>query len=225
MNILLITSLTDFADAITKALQQAGHDVEVACNPQGDGLSDLSGFDLLVAVYPLQDSAGLTIVRALHNVKTKVSMLVLVLPAGLVAHAEQAGPDTRDTALNALLVELHMWVEVLGRRPRRRKVSTSLHIGDLEINLLSRHVVRRGTPIELTPREFKLLEYLMRQSGSLVTRAMLLEHVWGMYDETQTSIVETEICRLRRKIDQDFDRKLLNTIRGLGYRLGITKTD
>ena len=115
--------------------------------------------------------------------------------------------------------ELIARVAALGRRPHITATETRLHVLDLELDLLSRTVRRRGELIELQPREFRLLEYLMRHAGQVVTRTMLLEQVWDIHFDPRTNIVETHISRLRAKIDKPFEVKLLKTVRGAGYSI------
>jgi two-component system, OmpR family, response regulator len=113
--------------------------------------------------------------------------------------------------------ELVARVGALGRRPRTTAAETRLQVFDLELDLLSRTVRRRGKLIELQPREFRLLEYLMRHAGQVVTRTMLLEHVWDIHFDPRTNVVETHISRLRTKVDKGFDTELIHTVRGAGY--------
>jgi two-component system OmpR family response regulator len=119
-------------------------------------------------------------------------------------------------------VELLARLEVLHRRVSSpgADTQTKLVVEDLSMDLLRQHVQRRGTPITLQPREYKLLEYLMRHAGHVVTRAMLLEHVWGYHFDPQTNVIDVHVSRLRQKIDKDFEQPLLATVRGTGYRLG-----
>ena len=105
------------------------------------------------------------------------------------------------------------------RRPPVNDIKTTLRVGELEIDLLKRVVMRAGKPIDLQPQEFKLLEYLMRSEGRIVTRTMLLENVWDFHFDPQTSVVETHISRLRAKIDKGFETEMLKTMRGVGYSL------
>jgi two-component system OmpR family response regulator len=220
MNILLTSGHMDWTIAIAQTLQAAGHEVVIDTDLQPARLAELRGIDLLVAVHALDDADGVATARALRAAKTKAMVLVLLLPGGVEATTPEPLLTGDGSTLRGLLAELPTWVEALvGRRPRRKE-PTSLRVGDLEMDLLGHNVRRYGTLIELTPREFKLLECLMRHAGKVVTRAMLLEHVWGKHDDNETSIVETEISRLRHKIDRDFERKLLHTVRGSGYRLG-----
>ena len=115
--------------------------------------------------------------------------------------------------------ELIARVEALARRTSPDPVTTSLRVGDLEIDLLKRQASRNGVPINLQPREFQLLEYLMRHAGQVVTRTMLLENVWEYHFDPQTNVIDVHISRLRSKIDKDFSRPLLHTVRGAGYCL------
>jgi two-component system OmpR family response regulator len=120
------------------------------------------------------------------------------------------------------MAELLARLEVLHRRHRApvTDTQTTLQVEDLSMNLLKQHVQRQNIAITLQPREYKLLEYLMRHAGQVVTRAMLLEHVWGYHFDPQTNVIDVHVSRLRQKIDRDFDQPLLATVRGTGYRLG-----
>jgi two-component system OmpR family response regulator len=115
--------------------------------------------------------------------------------------------------------ELLARVEALLRRPAMEEAATRLTVGDLEMDLLARSVKRGELDIELQPREFKILEYMMRHAGQVVTRTMLLENVWNYHFDPQTNVIDVHISRLRGKIDRDFDRPLLHTVRGAGYCL------
>jgi two-component system, OmpR family, response regulator len=116
--------------------------------------------------------------------------------------------------------ELQARLEVLLRRRVQDVTQTSLQVLDLHMDMLAQHVSRAGQRVQLQPREYKLLEYLMRHAGRVVTRAMLLEHVWGYHFDPQTNVIDVHISRLRQKIDKDFESALLETVRGAGYRLG-----
>lgn len=115
--------------------------------------------------------------------------------------------------------ELLARVNALGRRPPMADIQTALQVADLELDLLTRSVTRNGKRIDLQPQEFKVLEYLMRHAGQVVTRAMLLEKVWDFHFDPQTTVVETHVSRLRSKIDHGFDTPLIHTVRGSGYCL------
>ena len=139
-----------------------------------------------------------------------------------VAGIHRAMEDGRLTARR--LVELYLArIEALVRRQRPAEAQTRLRVGDLEMDLLARRVVRGGTRIELQPREFRLLEYLMKHAGQVVTRTMLLENVWEYHFDPQTNVIDVHISRLRAKIDKGFARPLLNTVRGAGYCIRETE--
>jgi two-component system OmpR family response regulator len=130
----------------------------------------------------------------------------------------RAGADdylTKPFAFSELLARL----EALLRRRSEQKAETHLNVGDLEMDLLARTVKRSGKPIDLQPREFRLLEYLMRHAGQVVTRTMLLESVWDYHFDPQTNVIDVHVSRLRQKIDKGFDKPLLHTVRGAGYSL------
>jgi two-component system OmpR family response regulator len=117
------------------------------------------------------------------------------------------------------MAELIARVHALGRRQARASTETLLRVADLELDLVTRIVTRGGKPIELLPREFRLLEYLVRHAGDVVTKTMLLEHVWDFHFDPRTTVVETHMSRLRAKIDRPFDAALIETVRGHGYSI------
>jgi two-component system OmpR family response regulator len=161
---------------------------------------------------------GLKLVRTLRSAGYDAPVLFLTALGGV---------DDRVTGLNAggddylvkpfAFSELAARVAALGRRPRTAPPETVLRVHDLELDLLARAVKRRGELIELQPRESRLLEYLMRHVGQVVTRTMLLEHVWDLHFDPRTNVVETHISRLRSKVDKGFEAELIHTVRGAGY--------
>lgn len=221
MKILLIEDDASSAEHIAKSLRQHGHVVDHAVDGR-DGLylAAAEPYDVMVIDRMLPTLDGLGIVKTIRGAGVKTPVLFLTTLGGIDDRVEglEAGGDdylVKPFAFAELLARLHALV----RRPPLTAVETALKVGDLEMDLLKRSVVRAGRPVELQPQEFKLLEYLMRHEGRVVTRTMLLEHVWEFHFDPQTSVVETHISRLRAKIDRGFDRALLHTIRGAGYCL------
>jgi len=224
MHILLIEDDAAVGQFIVDELDTAGHN----CTWLRDGDSGLATArstecDVLVVDRMLPGTDGLTLIATLRNagIETPVLVLSALGEVGDRVEGLQLGADdylTKPFAMDELLARL----EVLHRRAGSAQTSaqTTLQVGDLELNLLTREVSRAGTPIAIQPREYKLLEYLMRHPGQVVTRAMLLEHVWGYHFDPQTNVIDVHISRLRQKIDRDFDLALLTTVRGAGYRLG-----
>jgi two-component system OmpR family response regulator len=163
---------------------------------------------------------GLGIVKTIRSAGVKTPVLFLTALGGIgdrVAGLEAGGDDylVKPFAFAELLAR----VNALARRPPPAQVRTALRLADLELDLVKRSVSRAGKRIDLQPQEFKLLEYLMRHAGRVVTRTMLLENVWEFHFDPQTTVVETHISRLRAKIDQGFDPPLIHTVRGSGYCL------
>ncbi len=195
VKILLVEDDRQTADYIAKGLREHGHVVDKTDN----------GRD------------GLSLVKAARGSGTKTPVLFLTTMGGVddrVAGLEAGGDDylIKPFAFAELLAR----VSALARRPPI-VTTTALRVGDLEIDLLARTVTRGGKRLELLAQEFKILEYLMRHAGEIVTRTMLLEKVWDFHFDPKTNIVETHISRLRAKIDKGFDRPLLHTVRGAGY--------
>jgi two-component system, OmpR family, response regulator len=194
LKVLVIEDDTEMADFIEKVLEDAGHEVE--CAHDGE------------AGREFRDAGGTTpalFLSALGDAQNKVQ--------GLKAGAEDY------LGKPFVPAELAARVEALGRRQGAEPQVTTLKAGDLEMNLLTRKVTRSGKKIDLQPREFRLLEYLMRHAGQVVTRTMLLEKVWDYNFDPQTNVIDVHVSRLRAKIDKDFPEPLLQTVRGAGYRL------
>ncbi len=219
MRILVVEDDAATAAYVRRGLEEAGHVVDLAGDGQ-DGLFLASGggYDVMVVDRMLPKLDGLALVRALRAAGIETPALFLTARAGVGDRIEglEAGGDdylVKPFAFGELLARLH----ALARRPPLRQAPTTLRVGDLEMDLLKRTVTRAGKRIELQPREFRLLEYLMRRTGEVVTRTMLLEGVWDFHFDPKTSVVETHISRLRAKIDKAFDPPLIHTVRGAGY--------
>lgn len=222
MRVLVIEDDADVAAYIRKALTEAGHVCSHADNGK-DGLvmATTDTFDVLVVDRMLPGPDGLTIVRTLRASDDTTPALILSALGEVddrVKGLKAGGDDylVKPFAAAELLARL----EALTRRSAAPAAAeTVLHVGDLEMDLLSRGVKRAGHAIDLQPREFRLLEYLMRNAGSVVTRTMLLENVWDYHFDPQTNVIDVHVSRLRQKIDKDFDRPLIHTVRGAGYVL------
>ena len=226
MRVLVIEDDADVAAYIVKALGEAGHNATHAdTGKQGLFLATSEEFDVLVVDRMLPAPDGLTIIRTLRASEDFTPALVLSALGEVddrVKGLKAGGDDylTKPFAASELLARL----ETLIRRSANTGAGadTRLSVADLEVDLLARAVKRGETEIELQPREFRLLEYLMRNAGNVVTRTMLLEHVWDYHFDPQTNVIDVHISRLRQKIDRDFDTPLIHTVRGAGYALRAT---
>ena len=177
-------------------------------------------YDVLIVDRMLPSMDGLSIVQSLREQDNQVPVLILSALGDLedrVSGLRAGGDDylPKPFAFEELLAR----VEALGRRPNQGGVTTQLTVADLKMDVLARKVQRADQLILLQPREFRLLEYLMRHSGQVVTRTMLLENVWDYHFDPQTNVIDVHVSRLRAKIDRDFDEPLLHTVRGAGYML------
>lgn len=221
MQILLIEDDIETAQHIVSGLREAGHGVDHTVSGE-DGLARASARDhrLLIVDRMLPDIDGVTIARTLRAANDTVPILFLTTMSGVSDRVEGLNAGGDDYLVKPFaLAELLARVDALARRAGTAQVETTLKVADLEMDLLRRTATRAGRAFDLQPREFKLLEYLMRHSDQVVTRTMLLEHVWEFHFEPQTTVVETHISRLRSKIDRGFDVALLDTVRGVGYCL------
>ena len=223
MRILVIEDDKDVASFIRNGLTQAGYNVDHADNGK-DGLflATTESYDALVVDRMLPKVDGLTLIRTLRASQNSTPVLILsALGEGddRVKGLKAGGDDylVKPFAFSELVARL----EALDRRAKAGgdAPETLLKAADLEMDLLRREVRRGGQPIDLQPREFQLLEFLMRHAGQVVTRTMLLEGVWDYHFDPQTNVIDVHISRLRGKIDKGFDRPLLHTVRGVGYRL------
>jgi len=221
MRILVVEDDEQTAAYMVKGLTESGYVVDRADNGR-DGLflATSSDFDAVVVDRMLPGLDGLSLIQALRA--ARVATPVLILSAlGQVDDRVQglrAGGDdylTKPFAFSELLAR----IEALLRRRSGPAVVTKLAVGDLEMDLLGRSVRRAGRAVDLQPREFRLLEYLMRHAGQVVTRTMLLEGVWDYHFDPQTNVIDVHVSRLRQKIDKQFERPLLHTVRGAGYCL------
>jgi two-component system OmpR family response regulator len=224
MNILLIEDDAETAALIGERLRGHGHSVQVAADGRtGLARASRERYDVMIVDRMLPGIDGLSIVERIRAAGVDCPVLMLTTLSGIEHRVEglEAGADdylVKPFAFDELLARVH----ALARRPPLGGNEALLKVGDLQLDRLRRTVTRAGRPIDLQPQEFKLLEFLMRHSSRVVTRAMLLEGVWGFHFDPRTTVVETHISRLRAKIDRDFDVELLQTVRGAGYRLSAS---
>jgi len=219
VKILVVEDDAETAAYIARGLQEAGHVVDHAPDGQeGLFLATGGGHDVLIVDRMLPKLDGLSLVRALRAAGIRAPAIFLTARAGVGDRVEglEAGGDDY-LAKPFAFTELLARVNALARRPPLQQETTLLQVGELEMDLLKRRVTRAGSRIDLQPREFRLLEYLMRRPGEVVTRTMLLEGVWDFHFDPKTSVVETHISRLRAKVDKGFPRELIHTVRGAGY--------
>jgi two-component system, OmpR family, response regulator len=221
MRLLLIEDDLQAAEYLVKGLRESGYSVEHS--PDGrDGLDKASRgpYDVIVADRQLPYLDGLAIITALRERSDRTPVLILSA-LGTVddrVHGLKAGGDDYLTKPFAF-AELLARIEALNRRGAAASETTRLKIADLELDLLARRVARAGRNIELTTKEFQLLEYLVRHAGQTVTRTMLLEGVWNLHFDPQTNITDVHMSRLRNAIDRGFPKPLIHTVRGAGYVL------
>ena len=224
MRILVVEDDKKIASFIVKGLKQSGFAVDHAANGE-DGLvlATSTPYDAAVIDIMLPKLDGLSLVQELRNRKIHLPVLILSARASVddrIKGLQSGGDDylVKPFAFSELLAR----VQALIRRATRETEPTTLTAGDLTMNLVTREVRRGNRKIELQAREFSLLEYLMRNAGKVVSKALILEHVWDYSFDPQTNVVDVVVCRLRNKIDRDFDKKVIRTLRGVGYAL---KTD
>lgn len=222
MKILLIEDDREMADDIVHALRGHGHDVDVIRDgTEGLARARAGGHAALIVDRMLPGLDGLSLVRALREDGNHTPALFLTTMSGLddrVQGLEGGGDDylTKPFAFAELLAR----VNAITRRGNRDDGEpTRLALADLEMDLIRRTVHRGGKAVELQPQEFRLLEYLLRNTGRVVTRTMLLENVWDLHFDPRTNIVETHLSRLRSKVDRGFTMELIHTLRGVGYVL------
>ena len=223
MHLLVVEDDRDTREFIRNGLLQAGHRVDVAADGR-DGLfaATTQQFDLVVLDRMLPEVDGLTVLRTLRASGNRVPVLLL----SALGEVDQRVGGLRAGADDYLVKpfafsELEARIEALVRRTAPEGPATVLKIGDLELDIMTRAVRRGAVHIELQAREFRLLEYLMRHAGQVVTRTMLLEHVWDYHFDPQTNVIDVHVSRLRSKIDRGFEPQLLHTVRGAGYRLAL----
>ena len=221
MKLLLVEDDKEAAAYLRRALSEAGHTIDYAGSGR-EGLLLAAGesYDVIVLDRMVPEIDGLAILRTIRASGVKTPVLLLTAMGGIDDRVEglEAGGDDYLVKPFAF-AELLARVNALARRPPTQDVQTALTVADLTLDLLKRTVTRGGTRVDLQPREFQLLEYLMRHAGRVVTRTMLLESVWDFHFDPKTNIVETHMSRLRGKLDRGQGSELIHTVRGAGYVL------
>jgi two-component system, OmpR family, response regulator len=221
MRILVIEDDPETAAYVSHGLAEEGHVAEILADGP-DGLSQAMNeiYDVIVVDRMLPRLDGLSLVRALRAVGQKVPVLFLTSLGGVDDRVDGLNVGGDDyLAKPFAFSELMARINALARRPHLSGAEIVLRVGDLLMDLIARKVTRGSDVIDLQPREFRLLEVLMRNKGRVLTRTMLLERVWSFHFEPKTSVVETHISRLRTKIDRPYGRELIHTVRGCGYSI------
>jgi two-component system, OmpR family, response regulator len=221
MRVLVIEDDRETASFLQKSLKESGHSADLA----GDGESGLSmaqdgDYNVLIIDRMLPRLDGLSVVKALRGDGLRTPVLILSALGDVDDRVKglRAGGDdylTKPYAYTELLAR----IEALSRRAVPEEQETRYVVGDLVLDRLAHRVTRGGEAIQLQPREYRLLEYLMKHRGQVVTRTMLLENVWDYHFDPQTNVIDVHVSRLRAKIDKSFDKPLLHTVRGAGYMI------
>jgi len=221
MHLLLIEDDAEAARFLAKGLRESGYVVDIASDGREGLFRATEGlYDLIIADRQLPHFDGLSIVAMLRKNGKHTPVLILSALGSVDDRIEglRAGGDdylTKPFAFGELLAR----IEALLRRGNQPEVTTRIRIADLELDLLGRKVTRAGTPIDVTSKEFQLLEFLARRQGQVVTRTMLLEGVWDLHFDPQTNVIDVHMSRLRTAVDRDFPAPLIHTVRGAGYVL------
>lgn len=221
MRVLIIEDDNNVADYVAKGLKESGFKVDRAEDgKQGLVMVTTETYDALVVDRMLPHVDGLTIIQTLRAADDNTPVLILSALGEVDDRVKglKAGGDDYLVKPFAF-AELLARIEAILRRQESSNTQTRLKVADLEMDLLAHKVTRAGENFNLQPREYKLLEYLMRHAGQVVTRTMLLENVWDYHFDPQTNVIDVHISRLRQKIDKGFDKQLLTTVRGAGYML------
>ncbi len=221
LRILVVEDDASTADFVTKGLRQDGYTVEtVSTGPEALHIATSQPPDAIVLDRNLPGIDGLSVLKALRAARIETPILIL----SALAHSDERVIGLRAGADDYLgkpfsLSELELRLENLLKRHGKAPAETVLKCGDLEIDLLTRRVSRVNHNLDLLQREFQILEYLLRHKDRIVTRTMLLDQIWDYRFDPHTSLIDTHMSRLRKKLDEGFERPLLHTIRGVGYRL------
>ena len=221
MKVLVIEDDATTGTYIARGLREEGHAVDVMRDGR-DGLIQATGadYDVLIVDRMLPEVDGLTLVKTLRGAGNTTPVLFLTAMGAVDDRIDGLNAGGDDYLVKPFAFgELSARVQALARRPKAMEQQTVLRAGDLEMDLLSRKVSRGGVEIDLLPREFSLLEFLMRRKGRVQTRTMLLEGVWDISFDPMTNVVETHISRLRAKVDRPFKTEIIQTVRGAGYRI------
>lgn len=221
MRVLIIEDDTEAAGFLVRALKESGHAADWAEDGQaGLDQARTGAYDVLIVDRMLPHLDGLSVIKTLRDEGDQTPSLILSALGEVDDRVKglRAGGDdylTKPYAYSELLAR----IEALSRRAVPEENVTKLYVGDLVLDRLSRRVTRDGEALQLQPREFRLLEYLMKHAGQVVTRTMLLENVWDYHFDPQTNVIDVHISRLRSKIDKNYEKPLLHTVRGAGYVL------
>lgn len=221
MRVLVIEDDRETAQFLQKSLKENGHAADVAGDgEEGFAMASEGSYDVLIVDRMLPRLDGLSVIKTLRSDGVRTPALILSALGEVDDRVKglRAGGDdylTKPYAYSELLAR----IEALGRRTVPEEQQTRYAVADLVLDRLSHRVTRAGENILLQPREYRLLEYLMLHAGQVVTRTMLLEHVWDYHFDPQTNVIDVHISRLRAKIDKNFDKPLLHTVRGAGYTI------
>ena len=222
MKLLVVEDDPQLRNQISSLLSEEGHDVLAAADgEEGVSMAELGSFDVMIVDRMLPKLDGLELVRRARNSGDTTPVLVLSALGQVDDRVEglRAGGDDYLTKPYAA-AELLARIEALGRRSDAGQMDATLTVVDLKLDRIDHTAERAGQAIVLQPREYRLLDYLMRNEGKLVTRTMLLQNVWDLHFDPQTNVIDVHMSRLRSKIDKGFDRPLIHTVRGKGYRFG-----
>lgn len=224
MRILVVEDDKKIASFVVKGLTQAGFAVDLASDGEkGANLALAVPYDLAVVDIMLPKLDGLALIARLRREKILTPVIILSAKRSVddrVKGLQSGGDDylTKPFSFSELLARVHALI----RRSQHAPEPTRLAAGDVTMDLLTREVTRAGKKIDLQPREFALLEYLLRNAGRVVSKTMILEHVWGYNFDPLTNVVDVLMSRLRNKVDRDFEKKMIQTHRGLGYALKVS---
>jgi two-component system OmpR family response regulator len=223
MKILVIEDDAATGAYIADGLREEGHSVDLIASG-ADGLvqATIGTYDVMVVDRMLPGLDGMSVVKTLRATKNATPVLFLTAMGGVDDRIAGLHAGADDYLVKPFAFgELSARIAAIGRRPKMQDDPISLTVADLEMNLLTRKVTRAGQIIDLLPREFALLEQLMRRKGRVQTRTMLMESVWDIHYDPLTNVVDTHISRLRAKIDKPFGSELIETVRGAGYRINV----
>ena len=221
MKILVIEDDKTTGAYVSDGLREEGHSVDLFTNGS-EGLiqASVGQYDVMIVDRMLPGIDGVSLVKTLRGTRNRTPVLFLTSMGGVDDRIEGLNAGGDDYLVKPFAFgELSARIAALGRRPQMQEAPTVLTAGDLEMNLLTRKVTRAGQTIDLLPREFSLLEHLLRRKGRVQTRTMLMEAVWDIHYDPMTNVVDTHISRLRSKVDKPFKTELIETVRGAGYRI------
>jgi len=221
MRLLVVEDDAKIAAFVVKGLTQAGFAVDHAVDGEaGLHLALSEAYDAAIIDLMLPKLDGLSLIEELRRKQRDTPVIILSARRSVADRVKGLQTGSDDYLVKPFsFAELLARVQALIRRGSGSNHPSRLAVGDLAVNLLTREVTRGGEKLELQPREFALLEYLMRQAGRVVSKTMILEHIWDYSFDPQTNVVDVLVCRLRNKVDRDFEPRLIHTIRGVGYVL------